>query len=85
MAQQHHEAARERSDIGARSAMEEMWHEGVMMGLRGSGECKVALDRTRVIVTTTPRPKRLIRELIKDPTTYVTKGNTYDNSGKPPA
>lgn len=71
---------RERSDVGARSAMEEMWHEGVMMGLRGSGECKAPLDRTRVIVTTTPRPKRLVRELIVDKGTHVTRGRTYDNA-----
>ena len=33
----------------------------------------------RVIVTTTPRPVRLIRNLIADPTTRVTGGSTYEN------
>jgi len=33
----------------------------------------------RAIVTTTPRPTALIRALVKDPTTIVTRGSTYDN------
>lgn len=33
----------------------------------------------RAIVTTTPRPTPIIRALIADPTTRVTKGSTYDN------
>lgn len=33
----------------------------------------------RLIATTTPRPIRLIRELVTEPTTYVTRGTTYDN------
>jgi len=33
----------------------------------------------RVVVTTTPRPTKLIRALIADPTTVVTRGSTYEN------
>ncbi len=33
----------------------------------------------RVVVTTTPKPVKLIRELLKSPTTEVTRGSTYDN------
>jgi len=33
----------------------------------------------RVVVTTTPRPTKLIRTLIADPTTVVTRGSTYEN------
>ena len=33
----------------------------------------------QAVVTTTPKPTRLIRELVKDPTVYVTRGRTYDN------
>lgn len=33
----------------------------------------------RSIVTTTPRPIPLVRALLKDPTTAVTGGSTYDN------
>jgi len=33
----------------------------------------------RVVVTTTPRPTRLLRELIADPTVAVTRGSTYEN------
>ena len=34
----------------------------------------------RVVATTTPRPTPLIKELVKDPTTAVTKGTTYENA-----
>jgi predicted phage terminase large subunit-like protein len=60
-----------------RTVMEEVWHEGLMLALRGSG---ARIDRTRGVVTTTPRPKKLIRELIKNPDTIVTRGSTYDNA-----
>jgi phage terminase large subunit-like protein len=35
--------------------------------------------RPRVVVTTTPKPTRLIRELIASPSTVVTRGSTFDN------
>jgi predicted phage terminase large subunit-like protein len=34
----------------------------------------------RQIVTTTPRPVRIIRELLADPTTSITRGRTEDNA-----
>jgi len=34
----------------------------------------------RVIVTTTPRPTPLMRKLIKDPRTRLTRGSTFDNA-----
>lgn len=37
-------------------------------------------DDPRAIVTTTPRPTPLIRRLVKDPATRVTRGNTFDNA-----
>jgi phage terminase large subunit-like protein len=43
-----------------------------MMGLR------IGRD-PRVVVTTTPRPTRIVRDLIAAPTTVVTRGSTYDN------
>lgn len=33
----------------------------------------------RIMVTTTPRPIRLLKQLIKAPSTYVTTGSSYDN------
>jgi phage terminase large subunit-like protein len=40
----------------------------------------------RVFVTTTPRPIPVLREIIKDPSTVVTRGSTMDNaSNLPPA
>jgi phage terminase large subunit-like protein len=39
----------------------------------------------RVFVTTTPRPIPVLREIIKDPTTTVTHGSTFDNAGNLPA
>ena len=43
-----------------------------MLGLR------LGLD-PRCVATTTPRPVKVIRELIADPFTHVTRGTTYDN------
>lgn len=37
-------------------------------------------DNPRVVATTTPRPIQLIRDLIKQPTTIVTRGRTADNA-----
>jgi phage terminase large subunit-like protein len=36
-------------------------------------------DHPKVIITTTPRPLPILKKLIKDPTTFVTRGTTYDN------
>jgi predicted phage terminase large subunit-like protein len=33
----------------------------------------------RAVVTGTPKPVRLIRELLKSPTTHLTRGSTYEN------
>jgi phage terminase large subunit-like protein len=49
----------------------EAWDQ-LMFGLRLGAD-------PRVIVTTTPRPTPLIRELIALPTTVVTRGTTYEN------
>lgn len=35
--------------------------------------------RPRTVITTTPRPTRLIKDLAAAPTTYTTKGITYEN------
>lgn len=34
----------------------------------------------RVIVTTTPRPMKLVRDLLAAPTTIITRGSTFDNA-----
>lgn len=49
----------------------EAW-DMLMFGLRLGAD-------PRVVVTTTPRPTRLLRELIFDPTVLVTRGSTYEN------
>ncbi|GAA4299515.1 terminase family protein [Nibribacter koreensis] len=36
-------------------------------------------DNPQCIVTTTPRPTLLVRELAKNPNTHITKGTTYEN------
>jgi len=36
-------------------------------------------DRPQAILTTTPRPTKVMRELVKDPHCHVTRGSTYDN------
>lgn len=36
-------------------------------------------EKPQAIVTTTPRPTRMVREIMADPATVITRGNTYDN------
>lgn len=50
----------------------EAW-DNLLMGLRLGSD-------PRVVVTTTPKPTRLIRELIEDRHAVVTRGSTWDNS-----
>jgi predicted phage terminase large subunit-like protein len=38
----------------------------------------------RTMVTTTPRPIPVLREIVKDPLTVVTKGSTFDNASNLP-
>ena len=33
----------------------------------------------QIMVTTTPRPTKIVKELIKDPDTVITRGSTYEN------
>ncbi len=50
----------------------EAWDQ-LLLGLRLGA-------RPRVIVTTTPRPTRIIRALVDAPTTVVTRGSTFENA-----
>ena len=50
----------------------EAWDQ-LMFGLRIG-------DRPRAVATTTPRPTRLIRNLVDRPDCVVTRGSTYDNA-----
>jgi phage terminase large subunit-like protein len=34
----------------------------------------------QVVVTTTPRPIKLIKDLVRDPRTVLTRGSTWDNA-----
>lgn len=49
----------------------ECW-DNLMFGLRMGAN-------PRAIVTTTPKPIQVLRDLINSPTTVVTRGNTYEN------
>lgn len=53
--------------------MQETWDQ-LQFGMRLGAHPKV-------IVTTTPRPLPLIKKLVIDPDTYVTRGSTFDNAG----
>lgn len=37
-------------------------------------------DRPQIIVTTTPRPTKVIKELVNDPDVVISRGTTYDNA-----
>lgn len=47
-------------------------YDQAMLGLRLG-------QRPQVVITTTPKPTRLIKEIKDNPTTHVTRGTTYDN------
>lgn len=49
----------------------EAW-DMLMFGLRLGND-------PRVVVTTTPKPVKIIRELVGDPTTVITRGSSYEN------
>ncbi len=66
---QHHFAWTD--ELAAWRYPEEAW-DMLMLGLRLG-------DRPRAMVTTTPRPIRLIRELAAANTTRLARGSTYDN------
>lgn len=36
-------------------------------------------DRIRGVITTTPKPTKTLKELIKDPATVITRGSSHDN------
>jgi len=57
-------------ELGAWRYQQETW-DMAAFGFR--------LGEPRGIITTTPRPTPVVKELLKDPSTVVTRGSTYDN------
>jgi predicted phage terminase large subunit-like protein len=47
-------------------------YDQLMLGLREGA-------RPRAVITTTPRPTKIIKDLLADPTVVVTRGTTYEN------
>lgn len=66
---QHHKVWAD--ELGAWRYPDATW-DMAMFGLRLG-------DSPQAVVTTTPKPIRLIRELLKAASTHVTRGSTYDN------
>lgn len=58
-------------EVAAWNYAEEAW-DMLMFGMRLG-------DNPQVCVTTTPRPVKLIRELLKAPYTVISQGTTYEN------
>jgi len=58
-------------EIAAWSRDQDAW-DMAMFGLRLG-------HKPQIVATTTPRPTKMIRTLMADPTTAVTRGTTYDN------
>lgn len=54
---------------------DETWHEGLIPALRKG-------RNPRIVVTTTPRPTKLVRNLVgrKDGSVHLTRGSTWENS-----
>ena len=61
-------------EFAAWQYQEDAW-DTLLPGLRGGGPA----GDPRGVITTTPRPTRLLKKLLKDETVYVTRGSTYDN------
>lgn len=68
---QHHWALCD--ELAAWRYIQEAW-DMLMMGLRLG-------DNPQCVIATTPRPIKLLREMLKDPSVVVTRGNTYENRG----
>lgn len=58
-------------ELASWARLDEAWSM-LQFGLR--------LGQPRCLVTTTPRPVRVVRDLLSDPSTRVTRGSTYDNA-----
>ena len=59
-------------ELAAWRYLDDTW-DNLEMTLRAS-------DDPRVVVTTTPKPRKMLREILNDPDTVVTGGSTYDNA-----
>jgi len=59
-------------ELAAWKYLQETW-DMAMFGLRLGA-------KPRSIITTTPKPLPLIKQLVKDPRTVITKGSTFDNA-----
>ena len=55
---------------------EETW-DNLMMGMRLG-------NNPQTVITTTPRPIKIIKNLIEDDNTHITKGSTFDNKSNLP-
>ena len=67
---QHHRAWAD--ELGAWRRPSETWDQ-LMFGLR-------LCQSPRVVVTTTPKPTKLIKALMAAPTTIITRGSTFENA-----
>lgn len=70
-------------ELAAWRRLDAAWNDGVVMGTRLGSERNCG--RPKVVITTTPRPIRLLKELVQRPTTVVSRGSTYDNRDNLPA
>lgn len=71
---QHHRAWCD--ELAAWKKLEETWAQ-LMFGLRLRGPNG---DNPQCLATTTPKPLKFLRELVKRPDVYITKGSTFDNA-----
>ena len=67
---QHHGAWVD--EMAAWRYLEETWDQ-LRFGLRLG-------DHPKTVITTTPRPRKLLRDLAAHPGTHVTRGSTFDNA-----
>jgi phage terminase large subunit-like protein len=63
-------------ELAAYPNAQEVWDQ-MLFGYRLPPK---APSKPFIVITTTPRPKPLIRELANDPKTYVIRGSSFDNA-----
>ena len=60
----------------ASASNEKAW-DNLMFGMRSG-------DNPQIMVTTTPRPIKIIKDLVNDPSVIIVRGSTYDNRANLP-
>lgn len=65
-------------ELAAWRRLDAAWNDGVLFGTRLGSERN--RNRPKVVITTTPRPVKILKEIRDDPGTIISTGTTFDNA-----